>query len=287
MRPAAYIRIVSRPGAQPPARQREAIIEVARERDWPEPVVYADDGRPTADGYGPALAMLSAAVGAGRHDVVIMPGPGVISRSPAHLMAFLFRCNHHGVAVEFVSPATAADSFLMRPPAAPERPPLLPGLPSSADSPPIRSWPPAAQLPPSQLPPLPQSPPPMPSPMQPPARQLPPAARGGVSAGRSTPPAGRPAGSRNPLSPPRCAAGTADVLTSAGVEALTRAFPDWRIWTDEHGWHGRRRSNVYVQAYQRGAPAFCVHGVSALDLAAQLRWQQAADVHSPSGCSRR
>ncbi len=157
MRPAAYIRIVSRPGAQPPARQREAIIEVARERGWPEPVVYADDGRPTADGYGPALAMLSAAVGAGRHDVVIMPGPGVISRSPAHLMAFLFRCNHHGVAVEFVSPATAADAFLMRPPTAPERPPLL-GLPSSADSPPIRSWPPAAQLPSSQLPPLPQSP---------------------------------------------------------------------------------------------------------------------------------
>jgi hypothetical protein len=44
---------------------------------------------------------------------------------------------------------------------------------------------------------------------------------------------------------------------------------------------------VYVQAYQRGAPAFCVHGVSALDLAAQLSWQQAADVHAPVGCSRR
>jgi hypothetical protein len=225
MRPAAYIRIVSRPGAPSPARQREAIIEVARERGWPEPVVYADDGRATADGYGPALAMLSAAVGAGRHDMVIMSGPGVISRSPAHLMAFLFRCNHHGVAVEFVSPATAADAFLMRPPAAPQRPPPLRCLP----------W-----------------------------------------VGRPTPP--------NPV---RRAAGTADVLTSAGVEALTRSFPDWRIWADVHGWHGRRRSNVYVQIYQRGAPAFCVHGVSALDLAAQLRWQQAADAHAPAGCSRR
>lgn len=224
MRPAAYIRIVSRPGAQSPARQREAIIAVARERGWPEPVVYADDGRAAADGYGPALAMLSAAVGSGRHDMVIMPGPGVISRSPAHLMAFLYRCNHHGVAVEFVSPVTAADAFLMRPSRAPERPPPLSDLLSSGPAPPFR---------------------------------------------------------------PRRAARTADVLTSAGVEALTEAFPDWRIWADEHGWHGRRRSNVYVQTYQRGAPAFCVHGVSALDLAAQLSWQQAADVHAPVGCSRR
>jgi Resolvase, N terminal domain len=237
IRPAAYIRIVSRPGAQPPARQREAIIEVARDRGWPEPVVYADDGRATADGYGPALAMLSAAIGAGRHDMVIMPGPGVISRSPAHLMAFLFRCTHHGVAVEFLSPATGADAFLMRPRPAPSRPPL----------------PSAAQLP----------------------AAAPPA--------RSSAPAGWPA---TPF-PPRCAAGTDDVLTRAGVEALTRSFPDWRIWTDEHGWHGRRRGNVYVQAYQRGAPAFCVHGVSVVDLAAQLRWQQAVDVHAPAGCSRR
>ena len=77
------------------------------------------------------------------------------------------------------------------------------------------------------------------------------------------------------------------MLTSAGVEALTRAFPDWRIWADDHGWHARRRTSVYVQGYQHGAPAFCVHGVSALDLAVQLRWQQAADMHSPAGCSGR
>ena len=146
MRPAAYIRIVSRPGVQPPARQREAIIAVARDRGWPEPVVYADDGRATADGYGPALAKLSAAVGAGRHDMVIMPGPGVISRSPAHLMAFLFRCNHHGVAVEFISPAPA-DAFLMRPPHAPDHPRQPPDPPASG--PPVPDWPRAAQLPPA------------------------------------------------------------------------------------------------------------------------------------------
>jgi Resolvase, N terminal domain len=260
MRPAAYIRIVSRPGAQPPARQREAIIAVARDRGWPEPVVYADDGRATANGYGPALAKLSAAVGAGRHDMVIMPGPGVISRSPAHLMAFLFRCNHHGVAVEFLSPAAAADAFLMRPPPAPQRPPRPPYLPSAAPPPSAAGLPSAASL----------------------------LAAAGLSPAASLPGArSTPSPGRKPPPPPRCAAGTADVLTSAGIEALTRAFPDWRIWADDYGWHARRRGSVYVQAYQHGAPAFCVHGVSAIDLAAQLRWQQAADVHSPVGCSRR
>ncbi len=255
MRPAAYIRIVSRPGERPSDRQREAIIEVARDRGWPEPVVYADDGQATADGYGPALSTLSAAIGAGRHDMVIMPGPSVISRSPAHLMAFLFRCNHHGVAVEFVSPAAAGDAFLMRPPTALRRPPLPPYARPAVAAPPATILPSAASL--------------LSAVGLSPVASLP--------AGRSTPASGR-----KPPPPPRCAAGTADVLTRAGIEALTRAFPGWLIWVDEHGWHGRRRGDVYVQAYQHGAPSFCVHGVSAVDLAAQLRWQQAADVHSPA-----
>lgn len=71
----------------------------------------------------------------------------------------------------------------------------------------------------------------------------------------------------------------------AGVEALSRLFPDWLIWADEHGLHARRRGSVYVQGYDLGAPAFCVHGPSPVDLAAQLRWQQAADAHAPAGCS--
>ncbi len=223
IRPAAYIRIDSRPGAPPAPRQREAIIEVARQRGWPEPAVYADEGSALADGDGPGLATLSAAVGAGRHDAVLMSGPGVISRNQARLMAFLFRCTDNGVAVEFVGPSAVSD-FLMQPP-------------------------PAARLSP--------------------ALSLPAAARYARLC-------------RLPRAAP-----TADILTLAGVEALSGSFPDWRIWADDHGWHARRRGSVYVQAYRRGAPAFCVHAVSAVDLAAQLRWQQAADLHAPAGCSRR
>jgi hypothetical protein len=210
MRPAAYLRLGSGVSAVAPARQRQAIIDMARARGWPEPTVYADDGSADTDGYGPALERLSAAIGAGRHDAVIMPGPAVISRNPAHMMAFLVRCTHHGVAVEFLS-SPGPHVFLMRP------------------------APPAAQ----QAPPL----------------------------------------------PVRCTARTADVLTRAGVEALSLLFPDWRIWADGHGWHARRRGDVYLQTYQHGAPAFCVHAFGAVDLAAQLRWQQAADVHTPAGCS--
>jgi hypothetical protein len=74
------------------------------------------------------------------------------------------------------------------------------------------------------------------------------------------------------------------VLTEAGVDALTELFPDWRVWADEHGWHARRRGS-YLQSFRLGAPSFCVHASSAADLAAQLRWQQAADLHAPFGCS--
>jgi Resolvase, N terminal domain len=222
MRPAAYIRIDSRPGAPSALRQREAIIEVARQRGWSEPAVYADEGLALADEDSPGLAVLSGAVGAGRHDAVIMSGPGVISRNPARLMAFLFRCTDSGVAVEFVGPS-AASNFLMQPPPAARLSPAL-SLPAAARY---------ARL--CQLP-------------------------------RAAP--------------------TADILTLAGVEALSGSFPDWRIWADEHGWHARRRGNMCIQAYQRGAPAFCVHAASAVDLAAQLRWQQAADLHAPAGCPR-
>jgi hypothetical protein len=75
------------------------------------------------------------------------------------------------------------------------------------------------------------------------------------------------------------------VLTSAQVEALIGLFPDWRIWLDDSGWHARRRTDMYLQSYGRGAPTFSVHADSALGLAAQLRWQQAADVHAPAGCT--
>ncbi len=74
------------------------------------------------------------------------------------------------------------------------------------------------------------------------------------------------------------------VLTDAGIDALTELFPGWRVWTDRNGWHARRQGR-YLQSYHYGAPSFCVHADSAAALAAQLRWQQAADKLVPFGCS--
>lgn len=79
---------------------------------------------------------------------------------------------------------------------------------------------------------------------------------------------------------------SAALLADAGREALTGLFPNWRIWTDDHGWHARRRGG-YLQDFHYGAPAFCVHAPDAVSLAAQLHWQQAADRHAPFGCSAR
>jgi hypothetical protein len=75
-----------------------------------------------------------------------------------------------------------------------------------------------------------------------------------------------------------------DVLARARLEALTALFPGWRIWLDRAGWHARRRSDGYLQAYQPGAPVFHVRAANALDLAAELCWQEAADQHAPEGC---
>jgi hypothetical protein len=79
---------------------------------------------------------------------------------------------------------------------------------------------------------------------------------------------------------------SAAVLAEAGREALGDLFPHWRIWTDEHGWHARRRGG-YLQNFRSGAPAFCVHAGGPAELAAQIHWQQAADEHAPAGCSAR
>jgi Resolvase, N terminal domain len=243
-RPAAYIRLASGPGAPSPARQRAAIVAAARERSWPDPVVYADEGPVPAEGLGPALASLSAAIGAGRHDAVIVPGAGVMSRNSADMMAFLFRCTRYGVAVEFLGPL-GTHAVPVRPAAAAR---CLPPPTAPADRRP---------------------------------RQFP--LRPAAGGPRSFP---LPLAAQRPRPVPRPgAARMTDVLTRAGVEALSGLFADWRIWADDHGWHARRRGDGYLQAYRRGAPAFCVHAVSAGELAAQLRWQQAADIHAPAGCS--
>jgi hypothetical protein len=79
----------------------------------------------------------------------------------------------------------------------------------------------------------------------------------------------------------------AAVLADAGVEALRSLFPRWRIWADAGtGWHACRRGE-FIQDYHQGAPAFSVHAGTAGELAAQLRWQEAAEAHTPFGCSRR
>jgi hypothetical protein len=86
--------------------------------------------------------------------------------------------------------------------------------------------------------------------------------------------------------PPHAAASPRDswdVLAQARLEALVGLFPGWRIWLDRHGWHARRRDG-YVQGYRPGVPVFHVRAGSATDLAAQLCWQQAADLHAPDGC---
>jgi hypothetical protein len=80
---------------------------------------------------------------------------------------------------------------------------------------------------------------------------------------------------------------SAALLADAGVEALAELFPRWRIWVDaDTGWHAYRRGG-YIQGFHQGAPSFSVHATSASLLAGQLCWQEAAEAHTPDGCSRR
>jgi hypothetical protein len=78
---------------------------------------------------------------------------------------------------------------------------------------------------------------------------------------------------------------TAAVLARAALDALGVACPDWLVWADRQGWHGRRRGGGFVQSYGPGAPAFYVHARTAAGLVAQLARQQAADDHAPAGCT--
>lgn len=75
-----------------------------------------------------------------------------------------------------------------------------------------------------------------------------------------------------------------ELLAKAQLEAMAGLFPGWRIWLDAHGWHARRRGDGFVEQFRPGAPAFHVQASSAVDLAAQLCWQRAADEHAPRGC---
>lgn len=107
--PAAYIRINHDHGRDPVIRtiQQHAIAALTRGQGWPEPMVYLDQDWPgLITGGGTALAALTAAIGAGRHDAVLLVGPRAIQGCPSHLLRkLLFSCSRHGVSVDYVMPA--------------------------------------------------------------------------------------------------------------------------------------------------------------------------------------
>ncbi|HTP15366.1 MAG TPA: recombinase family protein [Streptosporangiaceae bacterium] len=85
---------------------RQAMAQAARQRGWPAPAIYADDGPGQAGRPGPALGRLEAAVIAGRHDGLLVAVPGTLG-NPAPLMRLLSHCTRHGVTVSFVPPLAA------------------------------------------------------------------------------------------------------------------------------------------------------------------------------------
>lgn len=83
-----------------------------------------------------------------------------------------------------------------------------------------------------------------------------------------------PRGFRQPR--PRRRGDAPGSIAGGSADALGQAFPAWRIWHDDRGWHARRRDS-HLQLLQPGAPVFYVRADDAAGLAAQLCWQAAAD----------
>lgn len=123
-RPAAYIRATR--GDADLSRQRAAVANGARQRGWPPPSVYAEDGD-LAGEQAPALARLQAAIEAGRHDALLITDPGAVTGTAMHLMGLLLRCTRNGVVVGFLLPPALADSpATATPPAAHDDAPARP-----------------------------------------------------------------------------------------------------------------------------------------------------------------
>ena len=100
-RPAAYIGGPA-DSDQGVLADRQAMAQAARQRGWPAPAIYADDdGTRPANGSGPALDRLEAAIIAGRHDGLLVATPGRLG-NPRSLMRLLSHCTQHGVTVSFV-----------------------------------------------------------------------------------------------------------------------------------------------------------------------------------------
>jgi hypothetical protein len=109
-RPAAYIRAGVDWDAVIRTAQHQAIANLTRSHGWPEPQLYLDqDQADPAPGDGGALAALTAAISAGRHDAVLIVGPGVIHNCQSHLLwRLLWHCSRHGVSVDYLMPVAAA-----------------------------------------------------------------------------------------------------------------------------------------------------------------------------------
>ena len=115
-RPAAYIR-VGLGGDADLSRHREAVAQGARQRGWAPPAVYTEAPQ-VAEGHGPALGRLEAAIEAGRHDALLITDPGAVTSQAQHLMRLLLRCTRRGVVVGFlIPPALDGCDVMARPPA--------------------------------------------------------------------------------------------------------------------------------------------------------------------------
>jgi hypothetical protein len=112
-RPAAYIRAPLGDDAEL-ARHREAVMDGARQRGWPPPTVYAEDPD-LAEGHGPALGTLEAAIEAGRHDALLITDPAAVTGTATHLIRLLFRCTRNGVVVGFLLPPALAGGGVVPP----------------------------------------------------------------------------------------------------------------------------------------------------------------------------
>jgi hypothetical protein len=107
MRPAAYLR-VTRGDAVRLAWQERAAGAGARERGWPDPVLYTDCVAEVGQAAGPVLGQLREAVLEGRHGGLLVACPFVVMGPGSEFMGLLFACTRLGVEVGFLLPAGVA-----------------------------------------------------------------------------------------------------------------------------------------------------------------------------------
>ncbi|MEV6008633.1 hypothetical protein AB0M29_17680 [Streptomyces sp. NPDC051976] len=103
----------------------KAVLDHARELSLPTPYVFFDNGR-LASGPLPELRRLLDAVATGFYDVVILPGPFVLSMDDAKAQAIVRQITDHGCRV-IELPSRNAD-----PEESSRRQPSTPGAPVSA-----------------------------------------------------------------------------------------------------------------------------------------------------------